>query len=79
MPYHFGGNEYRHLIGRNLGGLLINNIEYSPDNIYIMNDGYAGNPYLLTLCNGETCQFRHFQEVINKYGFLNCKKVQNIN
>jgi hypothetical protein len=35
-----------------------------------MNDGHFGNPYLLTLCNGETFHFRQFQEAINKYGSL---------
>lgn len=70
MSYHFGENEYNHLIGQKVGELLIKNIEYIPDNIYIISDGNAGNPYLLTLCNGDTFQFRQFQEVINKYGFL---------
>jgi hypothetical protein len=74
MSYHFGGNEYKYLIGRTLGDLLIKNIEYSPDSDYFMNDGQFGNPYLLTLCNGDTFQFRQFQEAINKYGCLksNC-------
>lgn len=67
MPYHFGANEYNHLIGRILGDLIIKNIEYSPDNIYILSNGHAGKPYLLTLCNGTTFQFRQFQEVVNKY------------
>jgi hypothetical protein len=75
MTYHFGKNEYNHLIGRKLGELLIKNIEYIPDNIYIINDGNAGNPYLLTLCNGDTFQFRQFQEVINKYGSLKYENV----
>ena len=70
MPYHFGENEYNYLIGKKLGELLIKNIEYIPDNTYIISDGNAGNPYLLTLCNGDTFQFRQFQEVINKYGVL---------
>lgn len=70
MGYHFGRNEYIYLIGRKLGDLLIKDIEYSPDNDYCMNDGHFGNPYLLTLCNGETFQFRQFQEAINKYGSL---------
>ena len=70
MPYHFGENEYNHLIGRKLGEILIKNIEYIPDDIYIMSDGHSGKPYLLTLENGETFQFRQFQEVINKYGNL---------
>jgi uncharacterized protein YlzI (FlbEa/FlbD family) len=71
MSCHFGPNEYNHLIGEKLNNnLLIQNIEYAPDTIYTMTDGYAGNPHLLTLCNGDTFQFRHFQEVINKYGEL---------
>ena len=75
MAYHFGGNEYIYLIGQKLGDLLIKNIEYSPDNNYFMNDGHFGNPYLLTLCNGETFQFRQFQEAITKYGRLKCPNV----
>jgi hypothetical protein len=75
MSYHFGENEYSYLIGKKLGILLIKNIEYISDNIYIMTDGHFGKPYLLTLCNGETFQFRQFQEVINKYGYLKCEKV----
>ena len=70
MPYHFGENEYNHLIGRKLGEVFIKNIEYIPDNIYIMSDGHSGKPYVLTFDNGETFQFRQFQEVINKYGNL---------
>jgi len=67
MLYHFGANEYNHLIGKKIGNLLIKNIKYKPDNVYIMNDGHSGKPYLLILCNGDTFQFRQFQEVINKY------------
>ena len=67
MPYHFGNNEYAHLIGKKIGNLLIENIEYSPDDIYTMTDGNSGKPYLLVLSNGDTFQFRQFQEVINKY------------
>lgn len=70
MPYHFGNNEYNYLIGQDLGVLQIKNIEYIPDDIYIMTDGHSGKPYLLTLSNGETFQFRQFQEVVNKYGDL---------
>ena len=71
MPfYHFGNNEYAHLIGRKIGDLLINNIEYSPDNTYIDTDGYSGNVYLLILSNRDNFQFRQFEEVINKYGSL---------
>lgn len=68
MTYHFGNNEYNHLIGRKLGEVLIKNIEYSPDDLYMMTDGHSGKPYLLVLSNGDTLQFRQFQEVINKYG-----------
>jgi hypothetical protein len=73
MSYHFGGNEYNHLIGQKIGDLLIKNIEYKPDNIYTMTDGNSGKPYLLNLDNGDVFQFRQFQEVINKYGNLNDK------
>jgi hypothetical protein len=75
MSYHFGANEYNHLIKQKLSNLLIINIEYIPDNLYMLSDGNAGKPYVLTLCNGHTFQFRHFQEVINKYGSLKCEKV----
>jgi hypothetical protein len=67
MTYHFGNNEYKHFIGRKIGDLLIINIEYIPDDVYIMTDGNSGKPYLLVLSNGDTFQFRQFQEVINKY------------
>lgn len=78
MPYHFGENEYNHLIREKIGELLIKNIEYIPDNIYIISDGNAGNPYLLTLCNGDTFKFRQFQEVIKKYGLLNEKCLKKL-
>lgn len=78
MSYHFSQNEYNHLIGRKLGELFIENIEYIPDDTYMMSDGHAGKPYLLSLSNGNTFQFRQFQEVVNKYGGLlpvsNCEK-----
>lgn len=75
MSYHFGANEYRHLIKQKLSALLIINIEYTSDNLYNLTDGNAGKPYVLTLCNGDTFQFCQFQEVINKYGSLKCEKV----
>ena len=68
MTYHFGNNEYNHLIGRKFGGVFIKDIEYSPDDVYTMTDGHSGNAYLLVLSNGDTFPFRQFQEVINKYG-----------
>ncbi len=68
MPYHFGNNEYNHLIGGTVGNVVIKDIEFSPDIIYMGTYGYAGNPYLLVLNNGKTFQFRQFQDVINKYG-----------
>ena len=68
MTYHFGNNEYAHLIGRKVGGVLIENIEYSPDDVYTMTDGHSGKPYILVLSNGDTFPFRQFQEVIDKYG-----------
>jgi uncharacterized protein YlzI (FlbEa/FlbD family) len=70
MTYHFGANEYNHLIGREINNFLIKNIEYRPDDTYTMTDGHSGNPYLLILSNGDTFQFRQFEEVINKYGQL---------
>jgi hypothetical protein len=70
MPLHYGPGDYDHLIGKKVGGLIIDNIEYKPDNIYIETDGYAGNPHLLTLSNGDTLLFRHFEEVVKKYGSL---------
>lgn len=68
MPYHFGDDEYKHLIGGTINCVLIKNIDYSPDNVYMMTDGHAGKPYLLILDNGTTFQFRQFQEVIDKFG-----------
>ena len=68
MTYHFGNNEYAYLIGRKIGGVVIENIEYSPDDVYTMTDGHSGNPYILVLSNEDTFPFRQFQEVINKYG-----------
>jgi len=76
MSLHFGNNEYTNLIGRTVGVLSIKNIESSPDEVYSITDGYAGNAYLLTLENGETFNFRSFQEVVNKYGAL--KKVEPV-
>ena len=67
MPYHYGNNEYKHLIGIKIGDFIIKNIEYKPDNEYLINDGYTGKPYILILCNEQTFQFRQFQEVINKF------------
>ena len=70
ISLHFGPDEYKHLIGHKLGDLLIQNIQYEPDNVYNMTDGHAGNPHLLTLSDGKTFQFRNFQEAVDKYGDL---------
>ena len=78
MPYHFGKNEWDHYIGKQLGDFIIINIEYSPDSVYIMTDGHAGKPHLLILSNGDTFRFRHFEEVIIKYGDLKCNKCEKI-
>jgi hypothetical protein len=75
MSYHFGAGEYNHLIGRKVGDSLIVNIKYAPDSVYMMTDGHAGKPHLLFLCNGETFQFRQFQEVVDKYGSLMLNKI----
>lgn len=75
MSYHFGKNEYNNLIKQKLDDLVIKNIEYIPDNLYMLSDGNVGKPYVLTLCNSDIFQFRQFQEVINKYGYLKCEKV----
>lgn len=69
-------NEYKHLIGQTVGSLSIKNIEYSPSKVYYITDGSCGNTYILTLENGETFNFRSFQEVVNKYGAL--KKVEPV-
>lgn len=74
MPYHYGKDEWIHLIGKKIGDLIIHNIEYKPDNVYMMTDGHAGKPHLLTLSNGDTLQFRHIEEVVIKYGHLKCDK-----
>ena len=78
MPYHYGRDEYKHLIRKTIGGdLIIRNIEYKPDNVYIMTDGHAGKPHLLTLSNEDTLQFRQIEEVVIKYGHLKCDKCHN--
>jgi hypothetical protein len=68
MPYHFGNDEYKHLIGGTLDNVIIKDIIYNPDDVYMATDGHAGKPYLLMLNNGISFQFRQFQEVIHKYG-----------
>lgn len=68
MSYHFGDNEYIHLVGGKLGNLSIKHVEYSPDNAYMVTDGYSGKPYLLTLSDGTIFQFRLFDEAVIKYG-----------
>jgi hypothetical protein len=76
MSYHFGKNEYNRYIGEQLGDFIIIDIEYRPDSVYMMTDGQAGKPHFMTLSNGDTFQFRHFEEVIMKYGHLKCNKCE---
>lgn len=76
---HFGNSEYKHLIGKKIGGLTILNIEDSPDEAYINTDGYFGNAYLITLSNLETLHFRYFEEVVAIYGELELNENKNNN
>ena len=102
MQIHYGGNEYTHLVGRQLlnktTGITytIQNIIEHHNSIYcrttelgtsagvsygegvsshnnMLTDIHAGNAYCIyigTIDNTETFHFRHFAEVVKKYGDL---------
>jgi len=74
---HYGDNEYAHLIGRRLQNtitgefLVIKDIVYDPSEVYKMTDGHAGDAYRVFFVDAdETFHFRHFKEVVAKYGEL---------
>lgn len=80
MPYHFENNEYYHLIGKSLlndSGVVcvIQGIYEERDFIYNMTDGHLGNAYKIYLSfpgsdEMDFFHFRHFEEVVAKYGKL---------
>lgn len=80
MTYHFGNNEYYHLVGRvlidqhNVCRVIQGMIE-ERDSIYRLTDGHAGNAYRVYLMAAgtdeiESLHFRNFKEVVRKYGEL---------
>ena len=81
MSYHYGNNEYYHLVGKTLIdplnniGRVIQGIREDRDSIYQFTDGRYGNAYriyLLAIGSDETedFHFRNFQEVVKRYGEL---------
>jgi hypothetical protein len=80
MSIHYGNNEYYHLVGKVLVDQnnvcrVIQGIREERDNIYNMTDGHAGNAYRVYLMatgsdEMESLHFRHFKEVVRKYGEL---------
>jgi hypothetical protein len=79
MTYHFGNNEYAHLVGKkmiNQDQTIVNIVDiYSdPDEIYICTDGYAGNAYTIVLDNGDTINFRYILQILDKYGAFYSEK-----
>jgi hypothetical protein len=74
MGIHYGNNEYQHLIGKQIKKkesiLTIVTIYSNPDEVYINNDGYAGNAYTIVFSNNETMNFRYMIDVLEKYGEL---------
>jgi hypothetical protein len=80
MSIHYGNNEYYHLVGRvlidqNNVCRVIQGIREDRDSIYNMTDGHAGNAYRVYLMAAgsdemESLHFRHFKEVVRKYGEL---------
>ena len=84
MTYHFGSNEYYHLVGRvlmNEAGVsrIIQGLQEEHDSVYRFTDGIAGNAYrIYVMVAGtdemESLHFRHFREVIKKYGVLQPEK-----
>jgi hypothetical protein len=63
-------NNFASIIGGTVNNVVIQDIEYNPDDLFIATDGRAGKPYLLIFSNGTTFQFRQFQEVINTCGIF---------
>ena len=80
MTYHYGNNEYYHLVGRvlvNEYGVcrVIQGLQEEHDSVYRFTDGITGNAYrVYVMVAGsdemESFHFRHFREVVAKYGEL---------
>jgi hypothetical protein len=73
MSYHFGNNEYRHLIGKKMirtdnKVVVIKDIYSDPDEIYSVTDGNAGNAYTIVFDNQDKIQFRSIWQILEKYG-----------
>lgn len=80
MSIHYGKNEYYHLVGKvlidqnNVCRVIQGMIE-EHDATYRLTDGHAGNAYRVYLMMAgsdemEDLHFRHFKEVVAKYGEL---------
>ena len=88
MTYHFGSNEYYHLVGRvlmNEVGVsrIIQGLQEEHDSVYRFTDGISGNAYrIYVMVAGtdemESLHFRHFREVIKKYGVLQPEKPRSL-
>jgi hypothetical protein len=88
MQIHFGNDEYKYLVGKTLLSSdnvcrVIQEIRYSPDSRYHLTDGYAGNAYCISLMVAgsdeiESLHFRHFIEVVKKYGELYPEKPKSL-
>ena len=88
MTYHFGSNEYYHLVGRvlvNEAGIcrVIQGLQEEHDSAYRFTDGIAGNAYrVYVMVAGstemESFHFRNFREVIKKYGELQPEKPKSL-
>jgi hypothetical protein len=84
MSIHYGQNEYYHLVGRvlidqNNVCRVIQGMREERDSVYNMTDGHAGKAYRVYLMAAgsdemESLHFRHFTEVIKKYGELQSEK-----
>jgi hypothetical protein len=88
MTYHFGSNEYYHLVGRvliNESGVcrVIQGLQEEHDSVYRFTDGIYGNAYMVYLIIAgstemESFHFRNFVEVIKKYGELQPEKPRSL-
>jgi len=80
MSIHYGNNEYYHLVGRTLVDQnnvcrVIQGMIEEHDATYRLTDGHAGKAYRVYLMMAgsdemESLHFRHFKEVVAKYGEL---------
>lgn len=73
MGYHFGNNEYAHLIGKKIVRtdktvLVIMDIYSDPDELYNSTDGNAGNAYTIVFDNKDRMRFRSIWQILEKYG-----------